>query len=96
MKESQFQTKVIEYLKTLPNTWHVKIWGGGFQRSGIPDILCCINGKFVALELKKEDGKSTPLQERNIKLINAAGGIGLFLRPSGFEDFKKIAMELLR
>lgn len=23
--------------------WYTKIWGGGFQKSGIPDIICCVN-----------------------------------------------------
>ena len=24
--------------------WYTKIWGGGFQKSGIPDLICCVNG----------------------------------------------------
>ena len=36
MNESQFQAKVIKFLKELPRTWYVKIWGGGFMKAGIP------------------------------------------------------------
>ena len=32
--------------------WYTKIWGGGFQKSGIPDLIACINGRFVSVELK--------------------------------------------
>lgn len=95
MKESQFQEQVIKYLKTLPKTWHVKIWGGGFMRAGIPDIICCINGKFIALELKRENGVASELQKRNVRLINEANGIALILYPKDFDEFKKICRGLL-
>lgn len=95
-KESQFQAKVIKFLKELPNTWYVKIWGGGFMKSGIPDILCCINGKFVALELKREGGIASELQKRNVRLINESNGIALILYPRDFEFFKLMCKELLQ
>lgn len=91
MKESLFQKKVIAFIKSLPNTWIVNIWGGGFMKAGIPDLLICINGRFMALELKREGGIVSPLQERNIKLINEAGGIGMVLFPDDFEKFKEYA-----
>lgn len=94
MKESVFQSKVIQYLKSLENTYVVKVWGGGYQRAGIPDILACINGHFVALELKNEVGKPSKLQEYNIKQIQAANGIALILRPDDFEGFKKDLVKL--
>jgi hypothetical protein len=42
---------------------------------GIPDILMCVNGTFVAIELKK-DAKSRPtkLQSHVLGLIKRAGG----------------------
>ena len=95
MKESQFQEKVIKHLKSLPNTWYVKIWGGGFMKAGIPDIICCINGRFVALELKRENGVASELQKRNIRLINEAKGIGLILYPKDFDEFKDMCRRLL-
>lgn len=96
MSEGAFQTKVIKYLKNLPNTWYFKVWGGGFQRSGIPDIICCINGHFVALELKTETGRASKLQEYNIRCIKEANGTAILLRPSQFEEFKEFANEVLK
>lgn len=87
--EGKFQEQVIKYLKSHPRCWYTKVWGGGLQRSGIPDILACINGLFIALELKAENGKPTPLQVYNIEQIKKSGGIGYILYPSQFEDFKR-------
>lgn len=70
--------------------WYTKIWGGGYQKSGIPDILCCVNGVFVAIEVKASNGRPSELQKLNVKRINKSGGIGVFLYPEGFEQFKEI------
>ena len=94
MTEKQLQNKVIQYLKATPNTWFFKVWGGGFQRSGIPDLICCINGVFIAIELKADNGKPTALQEYNIRQINASGGIGIILYPKDFNQFKKLVQEV--
>ena len=70
--------------------WYTKIWGGGFQKSGIPDLLACANGIMVAIEIKGSRGTPSELQKLNISRINQANGIALFLYPEGFDDFKKI------
>lgn len=94
MKEKEFQRKVIKYLNSLPNTWFFKVWGGGYQKAGIPDLICCMSGIFVAIELKADDGKPTALQKFNINKINAAGGIGIILYPNNFEDFRNKVEEV--
>ena len=46
----------------------------GFGRSGVPDIICCFNSVFLAIECKAGDNKPTALQEREMKRIRIAGG----------------------
>ena len=92
MTESQFQQKVIQFLKSI-KAYEVKIWGGGFQRAGIPDLLICCHSKFIGIELKTNEGKATVLQKYNIAKIQKAGGIGIVLRPKTFQKFKR---EILR
>ena len=76
---------------TLPiKGWFVKIWGGGMQKEGIPDILMCVNGYFVSLELKSDKGRPSELQKKNTVMINDAQGIGLVLYPNQFNDFKEL------
>lgn len=70
--------------------WYTKIWGGGFQKSGIPDLICCVNGFMLAVEIKASNGRPSELQKLNISRINYSGGIGVFLYPEGFEQFKEL------
>lgn len=52
----------------------IKIAGGPYQRPGIADLLVCMNGKFIAIEVKKPGGKLSPLQEQFLQDVRAAGG----------------------
>nr|DAY93562.1 MAG TPA: Nuclease [Caudoviricetes sp.] len=70
--------------------WYTKIWGGGFQKSGIPDLICCVNGVTVAVEIKASNGRPSELQKLNVSRINHSGGVGVFLYPEGFEQFKEL------
>lgn len=70
--------------------WYTKIWGGGFQKSGIPDLIACVNGVFIGIEVKASNGRASELQKLNVRRINQSGGVGVVLYPEGFEQFKKI------
>lgn len=93
--EKQFENKVKKFLKE-KGCWFVKYWGGGeYTKAGIPDLLCCVNGNFVAIELKAENGKTSELQDHQLSEINNAGGWGIVLKPSGFNWFKDLIEGLL-
>lgn len=88
MRESAFQSQVIQYLKN-HHVWYVKYWAGSkFTKEGIPDILACIDGTFHGIELKNEIGQPSALQLYNIKKIKDAGGEAYILRPQNFEEWK--------
>ena len=93
MKEKEFETKIKKFLDA-QNCYYRKIWGGGFQVAGLPDLLICCNGFFVAVEIKSEKGKPTELQLHNIAEINNAGGLGLVLYPNQFNAFKRLILDL--
>jgi Holliday junction resolvase len=50
---------------------------GGFGRSGVPDIIACYKGYFIAIECKAGVGKPTALQEQQIAKIRNAGGAAI-------------------
>lgn len=88
-EEKRFENKVKKFLED-EGCWLLKTWGGGFQRSGIPDLLICCNGKFLGVELKAEKGKASALQMHEMEKITDARGIAMALSPSGFADFKEL------
>lgn len=75
--------------------WYVKFFANRMTRKGIPDILACVNGYFVAIEVKASNGKPSDLQIHNVTKINEAGGVAVILYPEGFEDFKRLIERLL-
>lgn len=87
-QEKNFENKIKTFLMT-HRAWFIKYWAGSqFTKSGIPDILACVNGQFVAIEVKAPNGKPSELQLHTIKKIREAGGFAFVLYPSGFDTFK--------
>ena len=52
---------------------------GGFGRSGIPDIVGCYRGKFIAVECKAGKNKPTALQYAEMLKIDKAGGTSMWV-----------------
>lgn len=50
---------------------------GGYGSSGVPDIVCCYQGRFIGIECKAGKGKTTALQDKNLHEIRTAGGTAL-------------------
>ena len=71
--EAKVKKRVKEMLDRL-EIYHFSPPGMGLGRSGIPDLICCANGKFVAIECKAGKGQTTALQERELNRIMNAGG----------------------
>lgn len=82
--ETRFKENFRKKLDQIPGSWWVKI----AQRSlrGIPDILGCINGKFIAIELKAKKKNADPLQTRTLHNIKLAEGISLIAYPENADD----------
>lgn len=78
--ESAIVNDIKKYLKSLDECFFWKEHGGMYGVAGIPDIICCYKGLFLAFEVKKPNGKVTKLQEKTIKEIRAAGGQAYVVR----------------
>lgn len=95
-QEKNFENRIKQFLRER-NCWYVKYWGGGeYTKAGVPDILACVNGRFVGIEVKAENGKPSKLQVRNLKKINEAGGFGILLYPHQFDIFKELIDRMIR
>jgi hypothetical protein len=62
---------------------------GGYGRSGVPDFVCCIKGRFFAIETKAGDNKPTKLQEREIKRIQDCKGAAFVINENNLEVLKE-------
>ena len=78
--ESRLQARIQNILRKQVGGYWVKIWGGPFQKAGVPDLLGCVDGCFFAFEVKTETGKATPLQLHTLDLIEQAGGCAHIVR----------------
>lgn len=75
--EKTIENQIKRYLDQLESkgkAWHMKVHGSMYQRSGVPDIIGCINGRFVGIEVKRPGGVVSKLQEYHIAQINKTGG----------------------
>ncbi len=68
--------------------YHFMPPGMGLGRSGIPDIIGCYNGRFIAIECKAGKGQLTALQARELGSIKAAGGFVFVAREDNLEEME--------
>ena len=74
MKEKTIERQIRNYLTRI-GAWHIKTHGNMFSHAGTPDILACVKGRFIAIEVKRPKGVISELQKANIELIKRAGGV---------------------
>lgn len=73
MSESKLQQDCIKYLKS-EGIYHINIHGGGWGAKGAPDLIACIDGRFIAFELKVDENDLQSDQRIHRKRILASGG----------------------
>ena len=83
--EGAVKDKVKLILASL-GAYYVMPQTGGFGNSGIPDILCCLNGRFVGIECKANGGKLTALQRSNLLEIAKARGFFMVINETNVQD----------
>lgn len=81
--EAEILASIKKWLDTMPGkVWYYRAQGGGVrrgndfiaQKSGAPDLILCVNGFFVGLEVKAPKGKLTETQEKEFPKIERALG----------------------
>jgi hypothetical protein len=76
--ESKVKAKIHALLKK-HKAYAVNYIGGISANNGTPDILACLNGRFIGIEAKAGKNKPTDLQTLNLKRIDDAGGLALVI-----------------
>ncbi len=88
-EETKFRKRFDKFVDTLPNTYSLSV-----QQTticGDPDKILCINGFFIAVELKASElAKVSRLQLYKLQKIVDAGGFGLVCHPQNFNVTKEV------
>lgn len=87
--EAKVKKRVKEILDKL-GAYYFMPATGGYGRSGIPDIVGCLNGVFFAVECKAGKGIPTALQEREINKIRNAGGHAWLVNEENVEQLYEL------
>ena len=85
MKESTIQNKIRLWLEK-QGYYVVKVIVA--NKKGVPDLIVCVNGKFVGLEVKTPKGTPSELQSYNLGKINECGGLAMIVR--SVDDVKEL------
>lgn len=62
----------------------------GFGRSGVPDIIACVAGKFLGIECKAGKNKPTALQIHEIEQIRRAGGVAVVVNDTNWDSVREL------
>lgn len=85
--EKKLQDKAIKYLKD-HGIYYINKYGDGRSGKGCPDLITCINGCFVAFELKV--GSNDMQDDQKIHEIRIKRSGGLHYSPYTLEEFISI------
>lgn len=91
--EKRFENKIKKFLKDRGH-WYVKFFANSYTRAGVPDLLACVNGQFVGIEIKAQNGKPSELQIHAVEEIRKADGYAFIIYPSAWEAFKNFILSL--
>lgn len=86
--ESKVKAKIKAILKE-HGVYYAMPIGSGYGNAGVPDFLCCANGRFLAIEAKAGKGTTTALQEKNLREIREAGGLTAVIYETNLDDLRK-------
>lgn len=86
-QEKAFENKIKMMLKS-NGCYFVKFFANRMTKVGVPDILASVNGYFVGIEVKAQNGRPSELQLHNVRKIRESGGFAFIVYPSGYESLK--------
>lgn len=87
--EKALENKIKDYLFERGHLYF-KVHGSKFMTPGISDLICCICGVFVAMEIKAPGKKNTESEQQKVFGSNVIKSNGLYYLIDNFEDAVEI------
>ena len=91
--EKKVKDKVVKILKSY-GVYYFFPATHGYGRSGVPDIICCVNGHFFAIECKAGNNKPTALQIREIETIRRNNGVAVVVDETNWDMVRELVRKL--
>jgi Holliday junction resolvase len=91
--EAKVKAKVVAALKAAGVYYFYPVMGG-YGSSGVPDLIVCCNGRFLAIECKAGKNKPTALQERNMEQIRGNGGVAIVVNEENLHTVQDVLKSL--
>lgn len=91
--ESKVKRKVTDILNKY-NAYFFYPPSNGFGRAGIPDIIVCYCGQFIAIECKAGKNTTTALQRKELRAIEDAGGYALVINETNIEQVDAVLHQI--
>lgn len=87
--EAKVKKKIKEILNVM-GAYFLQPIGTGFGSNGAPDIVACYKGFFIGIEAKAGKGKTTALQDFNLKRIEGMGGLALVINEENVSKLEEL------
>lgn len=91
--ERKVKTQVASILKEY-GVYYFFPPANGLGRAGIPDIIVCAWGQFLAIECKAGKGILTQLQQREIQRVRDSDGIAFVVNESNVDSLHLLLISL--
>lgn len=86
--------KVVKIMLDAHGAYYFSPATGGYGRSGVPDLIVCYRGKFIAIECKAGDNVPTALQNRELERIYNMGGYALWVNEKNVDDVHRLLKQI--
>lgn len=92
--EAKVKKKIKDMLKSYGAYYAMPV-AGVFGAAGVPDFLVCYVGIFIAIEAKAGKGKTTALQDKNLRQIRDAGGHAIVVNEHNMDELEDLLEHIL-
>ncbi len=93
MAESATSTAILAWLRG-EGFWATKVHGDPMQERGVPDILACIDGRFLACETKEPGEEPSDIQLYQLRKIREA--LGATVVPTELAHVQRAVAKILK
>lgn len=87
--EGKVKQQVKKILATIGGHYFMPV-SNGMGTMGTPDFLCCVRGRFLAIETKADASKKpTALQTKAASKVISSGGIALLIHSGNIQTLER-------